>query len=287
MNKIEISALLVNPRLVRWLTFIRPHRLVIRFYLSSFISSYIQPENSALKIISGYGKGLHMALRIGDKLNPHETYYWLGFHELDVQRLFAKIIKKAFVIYDIGASLGFYSLLAARMAGPGGKVYAFEPLPRNVECIRHNISLNGMENIILCIPKAVRDKSSKAVYREPKRDDWCRFVDIDYFPEDDDKDRSGLMVEAVSLDEFVFQEGYAAPKLIKIDVEGAEGKVLSGARRLLKEFKPFVICELHCPESAIQVYEELIHLGYKIGDLKGREIINIRNHHHIFAWPKN
>lgn len=285
--KSRISVLLIKPLLVRLIELFIPHRFVVRFYLSSFFKSFTSlPNDLVLSVVSGYGKNLKMALRINDKLNPQETHYWLGFQELDVQRLFARVVKKNFIVYDIGAYLGFYSLLSGRLAGLSGRVYAFEPLPRNVERLKFHILLNGMQDTVFCIPKAVADKTGKALYRDLDRDDYARFVDVES-REDNHLTKAGTIVETISLDEFVFRENHLAPNLIKIDVEGGELKVLLGAQLLLKECKPVIICELHSSYvSPVEVYKELTHLGYRLKDSKGRVMSLIPKQGHIVAWPK-
>ena len=181
--KKNISVLLINPKLVRWLLRFIPHRFIIRFYSSSLMEHSVLPADSIFSIVSGYGRGIQMALRIADKSNVHETYYWLGFVELAVQRLFAKFIKKGFVVYDIGAYIGFHSLLAGRLAGPSGKIYAFELSPLNIGRLKLNISLNGMQDSVFCIPKAVTDITSKSLCRNSGRDDWNKLVDGSYLDE--------------------------------------------------------------------------------------------------------
>lgn len=234
-------------------------------------------------MISGPGKGLKMILRVGDKLNPQETYYWLGFHEADIQRLFAKFIRPGFIIYDIGAYIGFFSLLAGYLAGLNGKVYTFEPLPDNVERTRFNISLNGMQDRVFCVPKAVSDKSGVVIYDDFGRNDWGRISNDGVIPAGKN---TNMFFESVSLDEFVFQQGHPPPNLIKIDVEGGEGKVLAGARQLLIKFRPLIICEIHGPEAARQVSSELSCLGYGFKDAKGRRLASIPGDYgHIIAIP--
>ena len=136
-----------------------------------------------------------------------------------------------------------------------------------------------MQDTVFCIPKMVTDRTGKCLYRNLGRDDWGLFVNIDS-SEEGHSNKTGLLSEAISLDDFVFQEGYPPANLIKIDVEGGEGKVIIGAQRLLKKFKPVIICELHSPESAIQVYKELMRLEYRLNDLDSGDI------RHIVAWPK-
>ena len=269
--------LVTNPVLARGIALFLPHFLILRFYLSSFLTSILPKEPlRALNVVSGYGRGLKMFLRIADKFNPQETYYWLGFYELDIQRLFAKLIKPGFIVYDIGAYIGFYSLLAARLTKPNGKVYSFEPFFKNFERIKHHILSNRMENTVFCIPKAVADKSGRAMLYNFGRDDWGCLTNIGHPENQRLTGPPALSVETLSLDDFVFQKGYPAANLIKIDVQGEEDKVLIGAKRLLKEYKPLIICELHNTEATKKVYEELASLGYKLKDF---------NCHYVIGWP--
>jgi precorrin-6B methylase 2 len=73
--------------------------------------------------------------------------YALGTSEPEIQDVFAEHVRHGGVVWDIGANIGFYSLIASRLVGEDGKVFAFEPLPANLDAIARNIALNGVENI--------------------------------------------------------------------------------------------------------------------------------------------
>ncbi len=281
--RIYISRLIMNPGLLRIMLFFRPRRFLIRLCSSSLL--YNLPKDSVVDVVGGYGKGLKMILNIKDKTNPQNIYYWLGLHEVDVQRSFRKLVKPGFVIYDIGAYIGFFSLLAARLAGPTGRVYSFEPLAENGKRINEHISLNKMQNIIFCIPKPVTDKIYRAAYYCGSRNDWVRSSGM---PASDEKDsrQKEFTLETITLDEFIFRQGHPPPNLIKIDTEGEEGKVLIGARKLLEKFKPMIICEIHNPSNAKQAYDELSGFRYSIKDSRGNRLSSIaKNNNHIIALP--
>jgi len=74
---------------------------------------------------------------------------WLGTYEFAKQRLFSETIREGSVVYDIGAHVGFYTLLASVLVGPKGKVVAFEPLPRNIYYLKKHLRLNQCKNVIL------------------------------------------------------------------------------------------------------------------------------------------
>src|SRR5262245_36111858 len=66
---------------------------------------------------------------------------WLGTYEMDLQRLIVSSLKPGDVFYDVGANVGFFSLLAASLVGSRGTVIAFEPLPRNIALLQQNLAL--------------------------------------------------------------------------------------------------------------------------------------------------
>ncbi|HWZ58637.1 MAG TPA: FkbM family methyltransferase, partial [Gemmatimonadaceae bacterium] len=90
---------------------------------------------------------------------------WLGTFERAEQDVFARTVRPGDVVYDLGANVGFYTLLAARLAGPTGRVVAFEPVPRNLGYLRRHIALNQCENVTV-VAAAVSDRSGTARFRD-------------------------------------------------------------------------------------------------------------------------
>ncbi len=72
---------------------------------------------------------------------------WLGSYEFETQRAFAGLVRAGDVVYDLGANVGFYSLLAARLAGDDGIVYSFEPLARNLDFLRKHVGINALKKL--------------------------------------------------------------------------------------------------------------------------------------------
>src|SRR5581483_4005597 len=89
---------------------------------------------------------------------------WLGSYEIQKQRCIASQLKPGSVFYDIGANAGFYSLLACSQVAPG-RVYAFEPVPRNAEYIRRHLELNGVSNVQV-LTLAISDEDGSAWFRQ-------------------------------------------------------------------------------------------------------------------------
>ena len=87
--------------------------------------------------------------------------YAIGNNELPVQEAIEGWLQPGDIFYDIGTNVGFFMVIAARKVGKNGHVYAFEPLPANVEVIRHNIMMNGFKNITL-LKRLLQTKQEQA-----------------------------------------------------------------------------------------------------------------------------
>jgi len=166
-------------------------------------------------------------------------------------------IKKGNIVLDIGANIGFYTLIFAKLVGDKGKVIAFEPEPSNFGILKKNVETNGYKNVIL-VPKAVSDKNGEIkLYLSSFSNAIPRIHKSDFC------DRS-IEIESVRLDDYLktinFQERI---DFIKIDVEGAEVKVLEGMRstiqknnnvKILVEFAPVSIKESgYAPEKLLEM----------------------------------
>jgi len=141
---------------------------------------------------------------------------------------------------DIGACRGYYALEFARRVGNKGKVYAFEPDKENFSMLKKNIessrlSRNKISNIVL-VNKAVSDKTGKLKLYIA---DFNK-ADHRIFADSKDK-RSFVEIESVSIDAFMDNNIKNRIKLVKMDVQGAEVKVVEGMRRLLESNKEFVL----------------------------------------------
>ena len=180
---------------------------------------------------------------------PHGC--WIGTYERDSQRTFIENVREGDVVYDIGANAGFFTLLASKLAGPKGVVYAFEPLPRNIDCLRKHVALNACENVRV-LPFAAAARSGKT-----------RFA-IAHNPSQGGLSEHGeLEVEIHSLDDLV-AGGMERPAFMKIDVEGAESEVLAGASALLRESHPTILLSTHGWEQQERCVATLKEHGYAL-----------------------
>ena len=150
-----------------------------------------------------------------------------GRYEPESTKLFEQLAKPGTSVIDIGAHVGYYSLLAARRIGSEGKVFAFEPEPMNYELLTKNAALNGYANI-KGVNKAVSDQVGANTLYLSKLDNGRHTL----FQQDTTQSE-GTTVETTTIDAFLESEGWPDIGLIKIDVEGAELSVLNGMSRLL------------------------------------------------------
>lgn len=157
------------------------------------------------------------------------------------------------VFFDIGANVGYFSQLAGSIVGPAGRVFAFEPNPTTVATFNSNMTLNSDHAHIALFEKALSDQSGAAAFvavDENVGPDAPFARDSNGTLWTDDHDTCPgihrIMVETVRLDALVAERNLPIPKVIKIDTEGAEERILRGAGALIApDTIPFVFCEIN------------------------------------------
>jgi len=160
--------------------------------------------------------------------------YILGASEPDLQGALKERIRAGDVVYDVGANVGFFALLAARLATPTGHVYAFEPVAANVRALQRNLDLNNIRHAEV-VQTAVSNSCGTVRMSLGRNQATGHLAEVG-----DDL----VSVQATTIDAFV-AAGYRPPNLVKIDVEGAEDLVLEGMRDTLRNYRSVILCELH------------------------------------------
>jgi len=150
-------------------------------------------------------------------------------YEPELTNLIRRKARPGGVFLDIGANIGYYTLLLARCAGPAGRVFAFEPDPENFSVLRKNIEANGYRNVV-AQNKALSDKTTaaKLFLAEDNLGDHRIY--------DSGDGRRSIPIEMVNLDE-LFLECPASLDLVKMDIQGAECQALRGMRGVLTRSK--------------------------------------------------
>ncbi|MBL7046008.1 MAG: FkbM family methyltransferase [Parcubacteria group bacterium] len=151
-------------------------------------------------------------------------------------KVLKETLKPGMTFVDVGANVGYFTLLAARLVGEGGSVYAFEPEDENFGLLKRNVKENGYSNVITEKKALSNCSGNLAFYIDPKN--LCAHSLV---PK---KGRKEVTIEATTFDEYFVG---ILPDVVKIDVEGAEPQVLSGMVESLKK-KPTLIVEFY-PEG--------------------------------------
>lgn len=211
---------------------------------------------SEVQIAAGPSRGLTMALDL-----HAEKDYWLGTYEPELRQAAEKLIAPGSVVYDVGANIGYVSLICASLSGITGHVYAFEALPGNIERLQQNIKVNGLSGRISVTHAAVIDQNQPVTFYTHRSGAMGKSAGS---AGRDETYLDSITVDGIALDAFAFGSEKRIPDLIKMDIEGGEGLALRGAARLLAEEKPALLIELHGEEAARQVWEILTKNGYRI-----------------------
>jgi FkbM family methyltransferase len=209
-------------------------------------SSYSHLVRRVLDWISGESNPV---VRVGGPLGGqsmrvnwalHKTYVFGTYEPGVVQRL-EELIQPGWTAIDVGANIGYFTLLMANRVGPQGKVIAFEPLAENFKILKENIKMNGHANVV-AENLALMSRTERIELRSatPGAITWVASVRIDQ-----NAAVESQSVEAVTLDEYVQTKGIAKVDFLKIDVEGAEASVLEGATNVLNRDKPILLIEMH------------------------------------------
>ena len=183
---------------------------------------------------------------------------WLGSYEADQQKFLAGVVKPGMRIWDVGANAGFYTLAFARLAGTSGRVHAFEPLAENVDHLLAHLRLNRIGNATV-VQAALGETEGESGFRVARSNSMGRLA-----PE-----ATGYLVPTLTIDGFLARHPESRPDLLKIDVEGAESRVLAGGLRCLREFAPAIVLSLHGRAQFDACVATLAGADYELSRLDG------------------
>ncbi len=233
-------------RALRWLTAVLQLRL-------------LGPGYTSRPIAAGPNAGLQF---IAAKRVWYSAKFWAGTYEPELCAFLQHIVQPDMICYDVGAHLGYHTLIMAR-AAHRGQVFAFEPLQGLPPILQQNLAANGVRNVTV-IDRAVGAAAqpiglsydlalNMAVTRPATQSTWLRPY-------------RSIHCAAVTLDEFA--ASHQPPALIKIDIEGAEAQALAGASGVLTHHRPWLLIETHGPASARQVWKSLTDAEYGVYNIQ-------------------
>lgn len=191
------------------------------------------------------------------QLNPRTGRLMLeGGGEPEVQAALLEHLRAGMTVYDVGANIGFFSLLAARLVGSAGRVVAFEADPEVAGRLRENAARNDFSWI------AVEQQAVCAGPHEVffQRADATSSPDRGLGRVVKEETAGTIRVSCISLDDYASAGAY--PDFVKCDVEGAEVEVFRGAERLLRDKRPMILCEMHSEENKRILCDQFAGLGY-------------------------
>lgn len=231
-------------------------------------------ETRPRKILRGMAAGYSMDVSPAKNLG-----YLLGTYEPHLTRVIRKFVRPGQTVYDIGAYLGYVTLLLARTVGPQGRVVSFEAIPETAEILKHNVALNRIDNVQV-LNYAACDITGEVVFRIPESSGMASMAWHRH-----DTGVREVVVAAVQLDQQVSSGALPAPQFVKIDVEGAEALVLAGMKATIQSARPVIFLE--CSDKGRELSWELLRgLGYSCASAVSRMPIHSfeKYRHDDFVW---
>jgi FkbM family methyltransferase len=263
-----------------------PFRTIPYFIIETI--AYIKPFKINYKTL--WGDKMRFYLPEGNAI------YYYGFFEANLTNFFINFFKPGDVFFDVGAHVGYYSILASKLIESNGQVHSFEPTPRTFNTLKENAA---QKNNITVNNVAILDKKTEIEFVDygPKYSAFNSFKDrtseeMRFLPKPD-----RMKVQTISLDDYC-KEKTVSPTIIKIDAEGAEHLILQAMGDILTNIKPIVTIEVageeewakNCKDS-IDILNKHGYIGYEInaeGYIKKHTYKeNYRYDNLVFVHPEN
>ena len=211
------------------------------------------PKKTVVRILQGELRGYKWVVGAGSH------GFWLGSYEFEQQKVIAREVPVGGIVWDVGANVGFYTLLASKKAK---HVYAFEPFPSNAAKLRRHLELNGIKNVTV-VETAVSDRDGECTFTNTETSTMNHLSDSG----------DGLRVRVSTLDSVDLPR----PDFIKMDIEGEEVKALRGASRLLSQTRPKIFLSVHHVHITNELHDQccaiLSQHGYSLQHIQHDEIL--------------
>jgi FkbM family methyltransferase len=269
----------------------------INFRLKNlFLNKVKIPPSGILNLKTDSGR-----LRIETNQTSYLTQllFWNGYKKFEYSEIFEKLSKKTNMFLDIGANIGYYSLLGVK-SNPKMQVFAFEPANGPKYYLNKNIKINNFSNNITAIDLALSDTIGDIDFYEVESLKY-KYITYNLAGEGNAGTKTTSRnfvknnVNATTLNQFIASKDIKAIDLIKIDTEGTEGAILNSGKESIKQFKPIIICETlfnTIEDELDDFFSELEYEFYnhiddglkKVSTIKRTEDNGIRN---CFFVPKS
>lgn len=248
--------------------------LKFRPLVRKLIVSIVGAKPRPYRILSGLAIGSHIHVSPASHLS-----YIAGSADRYLQRAIKRYVSPGDNVYDLGANIGYVSMMLASQVGPAGRVFAFEPIVETFDMLRKNIVLNKINNVTL-LNVAAAASSSLTVMRTIENLSMSSLV-----WHQNDARAVQVCIRTVAIDDLIESGELPPPKFVKIDVEGAEGLVLQGMVRTIACARPVIFLE--CSDIGRQTsWSLLCGLQYRCQSITTREWVDAFDEyrHSDFLW---
>ena len=255
--------------IVRKIEFVKKKSLIYKLIRNTgiIISKSVFPKGIK-KNLGNFGK-----YRFSHEFTFYDFYSWGKGKNNGFNKLVDLAVGKE-TVFDIGAHIGLCSMPVSRVLNEGGRCYAFEPAKANIKFLKQHLKMNNINNVHVIESLVGDERLERVGFYEMNGDSGMNTIsrvkkgEIEY---------KKIFKSQITIDGFVKESGFV-PELIKIDVKGAEIKVLSGGQEVLRNNHPEIILSVH-PKHIKDLGYSLDHLrktisdlGYKIYDIDGTPV---------------
>ena len=242
----------------------------LRYAPGSWLKEYLRDGvvgHTARPVLYTNNDGIHFELDVHDLIQ--RSIYCYNYYEIEDVRAFRWLIKPGAIVFDVGANIGQYALLASKLVGRSGQVFAFEPSPDVLPKLKRHLLMNYADNVELTA-RAVAGKNGTASFYpsdlESNQGVGSLLPAEAYRSEL--RSKHAVEVEVITLDSFCEQLGIESIDLLKIDVEGLDLEVLKGAERILARSPNVVVMSEVEPLNLVQQglsYDDFIDYMHRRG----------------------
>ena len=166
---------------------------------------------------------------------------WYDDEKMEIQ-IFEKYLKSGMTVLDLGANVGFYTMLSRSIIGENGQVFAFEPSQRNANLIRASIEENSFTNVKV-VEAAVSDKiGTSTLYLSPDQSSAHSLLDLDFKYDKNSEIKKTADVKVITIDDYLEKTvGNFKINFIKMDIEGSESNAIKGMKKTFDENKHLIL----------------------------------------------
>lgn len=227
----------------------------------SFATDFRLPPSGIIRVQAGRDNSFRMATNQTSFVT--RVLYYSGSEAFEYTTLFTKLIPKCNTFIDVGANTGYYSILAGKVSD--ATVYCFEPSPGPFHYLKKNIEINGLESRVHFFSLALGHQAGQLDFFAVKSD---KYKNIQHHLggvgslNQRGQNNDIIKVDVTTFDEFMGARHSLNPVLIKVDTEGTEDMILTGAFRYIEKHHPIIICETLFNKIESRIETEMQKHGY-------------------------